>query len=137
MESAACRDAAISAQRRGAGARHPPSAPSHAAFRRRQGRMRTLTPETTTAALWRPSVRAFARRCAARVLLRVTLAELVDAAAGIHDLVLARVERVRGLRPVALDQRVPVAVFPLDRFFASKGRPGRELQNEKSEEGRL
>src|SRR3546814_3265721 len=85
MESAACRDAAISAQRRGAGARHPPSAPSHAAFRRRQGRMRTLTPETKTAALWRPSVRAFARRCAARVLLRVTLAELVDAAAGIRS----------------------------------------------------
>src|SRR3546814_10036695 len=77
--------------------------------------MRTLTPETTTAALWRPSVRAFARRCAARVLLRVTLAELVDAAAGIHDLVLARVERVRGRRHVDLDQRVLVAVFPLDR----------------------
>src|SRR3546814_8553552 len=90
--------------------------------------MRTLTPETTTAALWRPSVRAFARRCAARVLLRVTLAELVDAAAGIHDLVLARVERVRGRRHVDLDQRVLVAVFPLDRLLAAKGRAGQELE---------
>src|SRR3546814_2942286 len=90
--------------------------------------MRTLTPETTAAALWRPSVRAFARRCAARVLLRVTLAELVDAAAGIHDLVLARVERVRGRRHVDLDQRVLVAVFPLDRLLAAKGRAGQELE---------
>src|SRR3546814_18557454 len=98
--------------------------------------MRTLTPETTTAALWRPSVRAFARRGAARVLLRVTLAELVDAAAGIHDLVLARVERVRGRRPVDLDQRVLVAVFPLDRLLAAKGRAGQELEIGSHEIGR-
>src|SRR3546814_10293911 len=90
--------------------------------------MRTLTPETTTAALWRPSVRAFARRCAARVLLRVTLAELVDAAAGIHDLVLARVERVRGRRHVELDQRVLVDVFTIERLLADKGRAGQDLE---------
>lgn len=49
--------------------------------------------------------------------MTVTLAELVDAAAGVHDLVLARVERVRGGRDVDLDQRVLVAVLPLHRLL--------------------
>src|SRR3546814_20895788 len=89
--------------------------------------MRTLTPETTTAALWRPSVRAFARRCAARVLLRVTLAELVDAAAGIPELVLARVDRVRGRRHVGLGQQVLGASLPISRHLLANVREGQDI----------
>src|SRR3546814_2550140 len=45
------------------------------------------------------------------------------------DVVLFRsVERVRGRRHVDLDQRVLVAVFPLDRLLAAKGRAGQELE---------
>src|SRR5690606_38667623 len=61
-------------------------------------------------------------------LLRVTLAELVHATTGIHDLVLARVERVRGRRDVDLDQRILVTVLPLHRLLAAKGRAGQELE---------
>src|SRR5690606_35447804 len=61
-------------------------------------------------------------------LLRVTLAELVHATTGIHDHVLARVERVRGRRDVDLDQRILVTVLPLRRLLAAKGRAGQELE---------
>src|SRR5690606_37742935 len=71
--------------------------------------------------LVRPSGTAFRVR-----LLGVALLELVDAAAGVHDLVLAGVERVRGRRDVHLDQRVLVAIVPLDRLLAGEGRTGQE-----------
>ena len=49
---------------------------------------------------WRPSADDDWR---ATYFARVALAELVDAAAGVHELVLARVERVRSRRDVDLD----------------------------------
>ena len=50
----------------------------------------------------------------ARLLLRVATTELVDAAAGVQRLLLAGVERMGMARDIHLDQRVLVAVFPLD-----------------------
>src|SRR5690606_14887887 len=76
--------------------------------------------KTQTAALGRPSWHSVPR------LLGVALLELVDAAAGVHDLVLAGVERVRGRGDVDLDQRVLVAVLPLHRLLAGEGRTGQE-----------
>src|SRR5690554_255930 len=63
-------------------------------------------------------------------LLGVALAELVDPAAGVHDLVLARVERVRGRGHLDLDQRVLVAVLPLDRLLGggAEGGTGEDLE---------
>src|SRR5690606_11035090 len=69
----------------------------------------------------RPSGTAFRVR-----LLRVALLELVDAAAGVRDLVLAGVARVRGRRDVDLVQRILAAVIPLDRLLAGEGRTGQE-----------
>src|SRR5690606_24843939 len=54
-------------------------------------------------------------------LLRVATLELVDATAGIHDLVLAGVERMRGRGHFDLDQRIFLAVFPLDRLLGGGG----------------
>ena len=62
------------------------------------------------------------------LLFGVALLEAVDAAAGVHDLVLAGVERMRLARHLNLDQRVFVAVFPLDGFLALDGRAGLEDQ---------
>src|SRR5690606_25919978 len=65
---------------------------------------------------------------AAGSLLRVALAELVHAAAGVHQLLLARVERVRRRGDFDLDQRVLVAVLPLHRLLAGEGRAGEDLE---------
>src|SRR5690606_21440715 len=59
-------------------------------------------------------------------LLGVTLAEAVDAAAGVHDLLLAGVERVRGRDDVDLDQRILVALLPLHRLLAGQRGAGQE-----------
>src|SRR5690625_6116032 len=63
-----------------------------------------------------------------RLLFGVALLEAVDAAAGVVDLVLAGVERMRLARHFILDQRVFVAVFPLDGFVALNGRTRLEDQ---------
>src|SRR5690606_35748056 len=65
---------------------------------------------------------------AAGSLLRVALAELVHAAAGVHQLLLTRVERVRRRGNLDLDQRVLVAVLPLHRLLAGEGRAGEDLE---------
>src|SRR5688572_12975506 len=62
------------------------------------------------------------------LLLRVTLAELVHSTAGVDDLVLARVERVRRRADIDLDQRILITVFPLDLLLAAKGRAGQERE---------
>lgn len=60
-------------------------------------------------------------------LLAVALLELVDAAAGVHDLVLAGVEGVRLARDFDLDQRV-LGTFELDGFLGPDGGAGLENQ---------
>ena len=50
-------------------------------------------------------------------LLGVAFAELVDAAAGIDQLLLAGIERMRGRRNFNFQQRVFLAVFPFDGFL--------------------
>src|SRR5690606_21166849 len=80
-------------------------------------------PETTTAARRRPSAAHRERTVPAR-LLRVAALELVDATAGIHDLVLAGIERMRGRGHFDLDQRVFLAVIPLDRLLGGGGQRG-------------
>src|SRR5262245_41551377 len=69
-----------------------------------------------------------ALRAGHTLLLRVALAELVHATAGVDDLVLARVERVRRRGDIQLDQRIFVAVFPLDLLLAGEGRTGQERE---------
>src|SRR5699024_2802186 len=59
-------------------------------------------------------------------LAAVALLEAVDAAAGVHDLVLAGIEGVGLARDFDLDQRIFLAVFPLDGFFRVDGRAGLE-----------
>src|SRR5690606_777018 len=61
-------------------------------------------------------------------LLGVALLELVDAAAGVHHLVLAGVERMGRRGNLDLGQRVLVAVLPLDRLLGGDGRAGEELE---------
>ena len=51
----------------------------------------------------------------------VALAELVDLLGGLQYVLLAGVERVRRARDFELDQRVLVAVFPLDSIFGGRG----------------
>src|SRR5690606_30900464 len=71
--------------------------------------------ESTTAALGRPwwlRRRVWLSAPGTRSL-RVATLELVDAAAGVDDLVLAGVERMRRRGHFDLDQRVLVAVLPL------------------------
>jgi len=59
-------------------------------------------------------------------LLAVALLETVDAPARIHDLVLTGVERMRLARNFDLDQRIFLAIFPLDGFAGLDGRSGLE-----------
>src|SRR5690554_5211334 len=63
-------------------------------------------------------------------LLGVALAELVDPTAGVHDLVLPGVERVRGRGHLDLDQRILVAILPLDRLLGggAQGGTGEDLE---------
>src|SRR3546814_31515 len=82
--------------------------------------------KTRTAALGRPS--GGDQTWIKWRLLGVALLELVDAAAGVHHLVLAGVERVRGRGDVDLGQRVLVAVLPLDRLLGGDRRAGQELE---------
>src|SRR5690606_5500709 len=74
----------------------------------------------------RPGAAVMRRR--SKRLLGVAALELVDAAAGVHHLVLAGIERVRGRGDLDLDQRVLVAVLPLDRLLAGDRRAGEELE---------
>ena len=57
-----------------------------------------------------------------------TPVETINPSAGIHDLVLASVERVRLAGGFQLDQRILLAVFPLDGFLAAHGRAGQKLE---------
>src|SRR5690606_20468865 len=69
-----------------------------------------------------------ARTVARRLLLLVALAELVDPAADIGRLLLARVERMRMAGDFHLDERVLLAVLPADRFLARHRRTGQERE---------
>src|SRR5688500_18450126 len=77
-------------------------------------------------------VRAFERTLGRSILLLAAEAleasvEALDAACGVHDALLARVERV-GLRgDFDVDDRVGVAVFPLDGLRGRNGGLGQEL----------
>src|SRR5689334_8263739 len=72
-------------------------------------------------------------------LFRVALAELVDAAALIGHLLLAGEERVRMARDFHLDERIFLAVFPLDLLVARHHRAGqeREIARDVLEDDRL
>jgi len=59
-------------------------------------------------------------------LFRVALAEFIHAAAGIQQFLLAGIERARSRRNVDFQQRVFLAVFPLNGFLAGQGRAGQE-----------
>src|SRR5690554_4664095 len=59
----------------------------------------------------------------------VTRVELLDATGGVHDALLAGVERVRLRGDLDVDDRVGVSVFPLDRLGAADGRPRTERRN--------
>src|SRR4029079_2841957 len=85
-------------------------------------------PETRTAARKRPSVGLGWRRGRRGLVLggALPLAELVHAAAGVHQLLLAGVEGVRSRGDFDLDQGVFLAVFPLDGLFAGQRRAGEE-----------
>src|SRR5690606_34284799 len=61
-------------------------------------------------------------------LLGVALAELVDATAGVHQLVLAGVERMRSRGDFDLDQRIFIAVLPLHGLFAGERGTGEDLE---------
>src|SRR5690606_39162948 len=82
---------------------------------------------TQTAARRRPSG-TFRNGSFRSRLLRVAALELVDAAAGVDDLVLTGVERMRRGRHFDLDQRIFLAVVPLDRLLrgGGQGRAGEE-----------
>ena len=56
----------------------------------------------------------------------VARVELLDAAGGVQDALLARVERVRRRRDLDVDDRVGVAVAQLDRLVAGDRRTGQE-----------
>jgi hypothetical protein len=56
----------------------------------------------------------------------VATVELVHAATGVDDLVLAGVERMRGAGNIDLDQRIFLAVFPFDLFLARHGGASQE-----------
>src|SRR5690606_18920269 len=82
--------------------------------------------ESTTAALGRPwwlRRRVWLSAPGAR-LLRVAALELVDATAGVDDLVLAGVERMRRRGHFDLDQRVLLTVVPFDRLLGGGGQGG-------------
>src|SRR5699024_7673576 len=57
----------------------------------------------------------------------VAVLELLHAAGGVEDALLAGVERVRSGRDLDVDHRVGVAVFPLDGLLARGGGAGEEL----------
>jgi hypothetical protein len=59
-------------------------------------------------------------------LFGVALAEFIHTATGIQQFLLAGIERVRSRRNVDFQQRVFLAVFPLDGFLAGQGRAGQE-----------
>src|SRR5579885_1465799 len=62
------------------------------------------------------------------LLAAVAATELVDATAGIDDLVLARVERMRVAGDFHLDDRVFLAVFPGDLVLARHRRTRQECE---------
>ncbi|CWB29801.1 Uncharacterised protein [Streptococcus pneumoniae] len=53
--------------------------------------------------------------------------EALDAAGGVHDALLARVERVRGGRDLDVDHRVGVAIGPLRGLVGVRGGAGEDL----------
>ena len=61
-------------------------------------------------------------------LFRVSTTELVDAATGIDNFLLAGVERVRVARNIHLDQRIFIAIRPLHGFLAGHGRAGQKRE---------
>src|SRR5258706_6025704 len=63
-----------------------------------------------------------------RALAGITLLELVDASGGIHDLLLARVERMGFGRDLDLVDRILLAVFPLDGFVGRDRGAGHEAE---------
>src|SRR5699024_8512700 len=71
------------------------------------------------------STGAEARSALAEALVAVL--ELLHAAGGVEDALLAGVERVRSGRDLDVDHRVGVAVFPLDGLLARGGGAGEEL----------
>src|SRR5579859_3283702 len=75
-----------------------------------------------------PRGRSVTAAAFARLLLRVALAELVDATAGVKRLLLAGVERMGVARDIHLDQRVLVTVFPLDGFLGGDRRTRQERE---------
>lgn len=54
-------------------------------------------------------------------LLFVTFLELVDPSCGIHQYILARKERMRGVGNFQFDQRIFLTVFPFDIFAGLGG----------------
>ncbi len=58
----------------------------------------------------------------------VLAAEAIHAAGGVHDLLLARVERVRVAGHFHFDQGIGFAIGPLDGFLGSDGGPGEERE---------
>ena len=70
-----------------------------------------------------------ASRCqAALTVLGVATLELVDPTAGIHNLVLTGVKRVRLAGNIHFHQWVFVTIFPLDGFFGVYGGAGQESE---------
>src|SRR3954470_998083 len=63
-----------------------------------------------------------------RTLAGVALLELVHAAGGVHDLLLARVERVGFGRDLDLVDRILLAVLPGDRLVGRDRRAGDETE---------
>ena len=61
-------------------------------------------------------------------LLAVTLAELVDLARGLQNMLLAGVERVRRAGNLKFDQRIFLAIFPLDLFLGVERGAGQDSE---------